>query len=530
MEEYAKQSTHRRIMEGNHRRSSIGCHSDLKIHHHSAPQLYKRSDTNPEEDETDDLSECSTILSSMEMSSSSLASSDKSSRKPAKTKKKSEKVPFELENDDGGSPGEDDSSERAFKDSIFHQYCKSYQSPSPSPNKDSLKQQFRFGWEQAISPAPLSPKQERPNNSTDRRKMFSRWASTGHLCPTDDECDPTDRQIRDKPPTSPVRRTPAAEVASDMPSAPSLRERDSGNSHDTPKTNDTLPVAPRSTNRREYFTRRASTGIMCSGSKSNKKKRKSKGVVKLHQEKETFETPASPHKNDKAPIIPDRRQQFRRRNSTGSADSLEEMLVCLTDDDDEEDKATFAKASKNKSKSSKSKNRRASIAGDYSASSSSSKGEVEKRSSGENVKSSKKKAKKKEKPSKDTKDKSSKKKDKSSSKHSSFSGPCPDKKSMDPRECLKNESLFSLLGKSTSTLLSQTNHFFQAPEADPKPVSRPLRTFSRCASTSILSGDGMARMPSKSKVKMGGTTTPASPFQIKGKVGKLRNIFEQKPI
>ena len=210
MDEYAMNSNHRRAMatNNNHRRSSIGCTSDLKGKYSSSPQ---HSPEQEDATEVDELSECSTIISSMEMSASSLLSNDKSSKSGSRgsSKKKdsrnkgSKESKVSFENDGDSSPNEDDSSERAFKDSIFHQYCTSYQSPTPSPTGKSLKQKLRFT--DAISPAPLSPRQQRPNNSDspvqitvqDRRKMMSRWASTGHICPSDDECDPADKATRD---------------------------------------------------------------------------------------------------------------------------------------------------------------------------------------------------------------------------------------------------------------------------------------------------------------------------------------------
>ena len=469
-------------------------------------------------------------MSSMELSASSLLSSNDKST----TRKASQELPFNFENDEDLSPAEDSSSERAFKKSILHQYCKSYQSPSPSPKKDSLKQKLRFsggGWEHAVSPAPLSPQHQRPNNSVangtiqkpDRRKMMSRWASTGHLCPTDDE---SEKETRDKPPTSPVRRAPAARVTTTLPAMPRAPFGDSNNKSIKESTADDKSLAS-TPSRRAYFQRWASTGVMYAGNEDH---------VKIHnqnfcsaKDSSLTNAPLSPPKNDKAPICPDR----RRRNSTGSTDSTsDDLLVCLTDDD--EDMATFAEM-KNKRKSSKQrKSRRASTTATTECPlSGSNKGDSEKNSS-EGAKSGKKKSKKKEKPSsnsKDKKDKSSKKsKDKSSSKSSNTTSSPPDspvKKSLDPRDCLQNESLFSLLGQSASTLLTQSTQVFQAPEADPKPLSRPLRTFSRRASTGVLKGEGMVTM---TKAKVGGTANFAAraPFSPGKNVEKLRSIFEKK--
>ena len=575
MDEYAKQSNYRRAVvqavndndnnnnaNNNHnRRSSIGCTSELRpstAEQSSSPQhqSWHKPESSNDTEECDELSECSTIMSSMEMSSSSLLSKDKSnkSNKSGKSKRSARRHSMEsgilhFENDGECSPNEDEKSGRAYKDSIFHQYYTAYISPVPSPAGKSLKQQLRFT--DAISPAPLSPQHQRPNNSCiasnnnglgeetmangDRRKMFSRWASTGHMCPTDDECESADKATRDKPPTSPVRRARAAKVTipASVPSTlPLAGEHGSAeNAAVKPVSLDKAPKSPArpsTTTRRDHFARCASTGVMVN--------KKSKPVVQLHQEKQTFETPASPHKkNDKAPICPDRRRQYRRRNSTGSSDSLEDMLICLTDDEASDEMNTFVELKQRKSSSSsKRKNRRASAAGDGSCSTSS-RSKVTADSSHTKTSSSsiKKKSKKKEKSSsKDKKDKSSKKKSSSKSPETS-----PVKKSTDPRDCLQNESLFSLLGKSTSTILAQTKNVFQAPEADPKPASRPYRTFSRCASTGILAGDGMIMMaPATSssttnKVKHGGTTTMATmdnvPFASPKRVEKLRSIFEQ---
>ena len=460
MDEYAKHSNHRR----SNRRSSLGCCADLMkspTPYHNRPKMTPWDVDDTEEGE--ELSECSTIISSLELSGSSLHSQEVV-RRPAAFE-----LPFPLEE-------EEETSGHALKDSILHKYDKSYMSPSPTPKKDRLKvtaamqQKLRFrGLEQALeSPQPLTPGSVK-NNKPDRRKMFSRWASTGHMCPTDDECEPADKAARDKPPTSPVRKSRGklSMVPGASPSLTSEKKKDK---------------APSSPNRHR---RRASTGVMADGGDM---------VVKLSQEKGTFEPPASPKKNDVAPTCPDRRSQFRRRNSTGSSESLDKMLIFLSDDEDAE-----IETAKHKSKSEKrkSRNHASTSALDYKHSSSD--------------KSSKKKSKKKS--SKDKKEKSSKKKDKSSK----TSGSSSSKKSSssDPRESLQTDSLLSMLGKSTSTLLPQSTRTFEAAtRGGDHAMSRPMRTFSRWNSTGVLTGEGIVMMP---KMKKGGTTefsssSPSSPY------------------
>lgn len=456
MDEYAKHSNHRRS-NGN-RRSSIGCTAEFKGR--SSPYCHraKLSCAVPPESDTEgeDLSECSTIISSLELSASSLFSEKDS-------KRQSHSLPFPFEE-------EDETSGRVLKDSILYQYCNTYASPNPKKDtvklntSPSMQQKMRLnGLEQASGESQLSPQ---PKKKPDRRKMMSRWASTGHLCPSDDESDPADKEARDKPPTTPVRRS-------------------RGNLD--PVIPDALPLtdkAPKVPNRRSHFARRASTGVMADGQEM---------VVQLHQKKETFETPVSPGMNDKAPACPDRRSQFRRRNSTGSSDSLEHMLVSVIDEDDE------TESEKQKYKSPKHKKQMKEPTDNKS---------VETKTS---RKSKSKKKTLKEKKNKSEKKERAKKKEKDSSKSTNIFTESPPKRSSGRRSSLQNQSLLSLLGQSTSTLLKQSAYMFDAPAADQVPMSRPYRTFSRRASTPVFSGEGVGSMPTKTKV--GGTTATPSELQ-----------------
>uniref|UniRef100_A0A7S3LFH8 Uncharacterized protein n=1 Tax=Amphora coffeiformis TaxID=265554 RepID=A0A7S3LFH8_9STRA len=463
MDQYAKHSN--QFQPSGHRRSSIGCNAELRgqnsLYCHRSkilPSSYEKEDSDGEE-----LSECSTIISSLELSASSLFS-EKEPKRPSHT------LPFPFEE-------EDESSGRVLKDSILYHYCNAYASHSPLKNDNakltvspSMQKKLRLaGMDQASNDSRIS----------DRRKMMSRWASTGHLCPTDDESEPSGKETRDKPPTSPVRKS-RGKVSLPAPGV--------------------LPLADKAPpNRRSHFTRRASTGVMGNGKNM---------VVQLHQKKETFENSMSSlGKNDKAPACPDRRSQFRRRNSTGSSESLEEMVVC-----DENGKG--------KSKSSKRTNHSHPAHADPDFVDHSAEGKTTKKNK------SKKKSSK-EKKDKSEKKEKSKKKERYSSKSLRHLTSSSTKKSSDRRSCLQNESLFSLLGQSTSTLMKQSAQMFEAPAAEQAPMTRPLKTFSRRASTGVLSGEGVVSMPTKTKG--GGTTsTPRELLSTSASVAALRAKFECK--
>lgn len=466
MDQYAKQSNQRH--SNGHRRSSIGCNVDLRGRNSPYCHRPKALSSSYEKDDSEgeDLSECSTILSSLELSASSLFSE----KEP---KRASHTLPFPFEE-------EEESSGRVLKDSILYQYCNTYAHHSPLRNENT-KLSACSSMQKKLRPSG----QERASNESgalsDRRKMMSRWASTGHLCPTDDESESTAKEARDKPPTSPVRKSRGT---LNLPAQ------------------DTLPLAdkaPKTPNRRSYFTRRASTGVM--GDEKDMK-------VKLDQEKETFATSASSlSKNDKAPACPDRRSQFQRSNSSGSSESLEDTVVSNEKE-------------KTKSKSSKRKVHSHSLHADP--------GLVDK---SDETKSSK-KNKSKKKTSKQKKDKSekkvkSKKNEKSSSKSSRNLNGSPTRKSSDRRSCLQNESLLSLMGQSTSTLLKQSAQMFEAPVAGQTPMSRPFRTFSRRASTGELSGEGMVSVSTNTEV--GGATSTSSELLSTGASGSVvgfRATFE----
>ena len=474
MEEYAKHSSHRR----GHRRSSIGCCADLKKGNQSPYFQNTKFDVFDGRSHADgeELSECSTIISSLELSSSSF-NSQEATRRPSLG------LPFELEDDEEG-----ETDLNVLKNAILHKYCTPFHSPSPSPKKEKMKvssamqQKLRFnGLEQAMEPTSqlsMEPKAAKP----DRRKMMSRWASTGHMCTSDDECDPINKETRDKPPTSPVRRSPG-KVAID----------NSSMSPDNP---------------RSFFRRRASTGVM--GDTDDV-------VVQLNQEKMTFAPPESPNKNDKAPVCPDRRRQFLRRNSTGSSESLEDMLVCV-DEQEKNDPSKPEKLRRKAKRKNEMKHRSMSMSAlNY-------KKEDEDNNTFVEMTNTEKKLKKKpkKKPSKERKDKSKKKGKSSKSSTSSSSGGSTQGTNLKilstkvPGAGMKNESLYSLMEKSASV------RRFEAPMADSTPVARPARTFSRRASTGVLSGEGMVTTQEGNKKISTDAKIPRT------SVLALRRMFERK--
>ena len=284
---------------GSNRRSSIGSTTEPK-YFPATMSPNSRGESWPlalSISDDDELSECSTIISHMELSSF--------------YSHKRRKTPVSPEDDD-------EISSHVLKDSILLQYDKKYTSPN-SPKKDTLKipekiqQQLRFcGLEQALeSPTPLCSNPKWPE-SPDRRKMMSRWASMGHLSSTADGCGSETMKNRDKPPTSPVRSS--LEVADDP-----------------------LPTA--SSNDKLQASRRASTGVLSQYELP---------VVKVHQEHTSYKKQAV-IMNDKAPTCPDRRKHFHRRKSTGSSDSLESMVVYDTDEDKDDAQNEMKKNRKSKS-------------------------------------------------------------------------------------------------------------------------------------------------------------------------------------
>lgn len=446
------------------RRSSIGSTAELKYRFRSTQHKQLPSFCTATESDDDDLSECSTILSSMELSGSSLLSLE--------TKQASHDLPLPLED-------ENETSGHVLKDVILHKYDKSYTSPSPSPKTDTLnisdtmKHQLRFGG--LDQSGPKFPE------SQDRRKMLSRWASEGHMTSAvDNENNNGEKTIRDKPPTSPVRRSRAmAAVGVVAPLAP-LAETDGDNSKKK------IPMNRTTGSTASTFNRRASTGAP-SGTEHP--------LVQLCQERASFQAPVSPVKPDRPPTCPDRRKQFVRRHSTGSSESLESMIICRLDDDEEEDGVQKRRG--------KRKSRRPSKRGSLST------GEKNK---GHKKKSKKKSSKlKKEKSSKKIKDYGAEMDEPSGSSESSdFIGSiCKDS--------MSNESLFSLLvqmdparpSTQSSSEMIETSHSDENLEYQ----STPRVTFSRCASTGVISGDGVVMR--KAKFEGTTTTTTTTPVELK---------------
>lgn len=262
--------------------------------------------------DTEELSECSTIISSMEVSAVEMSvvdtlSTTSQERAAAAAWRSSTNIPEEGEDEEGSA--------RMLKDSILYQYCSSYVTSSPyaSHSKSSNNESSRLG---VASSKQLRLQMSIPNidndagdNSVaapiDRRSAIARWESVSSRL-GDTAIDKVEKSGVDKPPTSPVRRRRA--VAS-------------------PPYHDAVPKLP---DRRSGFQRRASTGYL-PGAEGT--------AVVLTQDKRVFREAVreSSVDRDMAPVSPDRRANFRRRNSTGfsSSESLDYLLIDLTDDEEE---------------------------------------------------------------------------------------------------------------------------------------------------------------------------------------------------
>jgi hypothetical protein len=263
--------------------------------------------------DTEELSECSTIISSMEVSAVEMSvvdtlSTTSQERAAAAAWRSSTIIPEEGEDEEGSA--------RMLKDSILYQYCNSYVTSSPyashskSPNNEASRLGVASSKQLRLQMSIPNIDNDAGDNSVaapiDRRSAIARWESVSSRLGDDPAIDKVEKPGVDKPPTSPVRRRRA--VAS-------------------PPNHDAAPKLP---DRRSGFQRRASTGYL-PGAEGT--------AMVLTQDKRVFREAdgESPVDRDMAPVSPDRRANFRRRNSTGfsSSESLDYLLIDLTDDEEE---------------------------------------------------------------------------------------------------------------------------------------------------------------------------------------------------